>query len=1791
MTIEPPEIRHQTGRVPVPRAGSLAADTIRSVGFEVIAELGRGARSTVFRVRRVAAKPTTRASETPNQAAQEEYALKILDVSLTDSAQELIAFRREAALLAGVNHPGLTRIHEVGTAEGRPYLVMDLVTGQSLAEVLNTGLMPVEQVIAIALDIVEPLAAVHRKGLVHRDLKPPNIMVLPDGEARLIDFGLTTREGDKETLAAVGTFAYCAPEQSGMLKRAVDNRSDLYSLGVVLFECVAGVLPFQTTDVGELLRMHAVTPAPDLCDLVPGTPRGLAAVVATLLAKDPDDRYQHGEDLAADLRGLTGTEPFPATIGRINQSHVRPLSGRSRELAVLEARWDEARGGHGGVCVIRGASGAGKSRLAAELGSKARSAGCVVLRGKSSPDDPVPFGPLRAALEEHLQAVDQLTADERQRQHDRIRAACAGGTASLLNGLTPALSAILDGPDDLDTMATLEDQDQFALAVASLLVGLAHECGSLLLLLDDLQWLDPGSRRVLALLSFELDATALLVVATARDDESSTVVVDAVVAEWGTAVDGDLVLRPLDDAGVADQIEAMMPGLSANARVVSLLRSRGKGNPFVVQEYLSAIVDAGLLQPFWGTWILDEGSLDALELPSDALGLVITRVQRLGPQVRDLLIAAAAIGPRFLPTLVALVRRRDLEVVLGGLAEAAGHGLIEPRDGGQFAFLHDRIREALLDELDPLERARLHTRIAEALEATPIPADGHGVDHVYALAHHYLQCDHAQGSRSASTSRASAACRAAGRLALDNYAPVEAVAFLEYAVELGNPRDSEFLLLLGTALKRAGRMLDACERLEQALEAENDPLVQAEILVLIADVYRQRYDCPAAEKSVERGMARLDAQLPRNPLALAALTVLMFLAALFMQSTRIGFGSATGKQRRRAQALAELHDVGAYVCGIGRRPGQLLVHSLHSLYWANRLGAGRQYTVGHTRFGLLCSLVGLRGSARRAYARADADPSSAAPSVRAMIAWCRGMGTYFSAEDNGQELSRSIENHGQFLELVSYLDAVGMLNVEASLQGRTAEAEYWLARGQLRLGGRSGDITAFTSSLAVTDAICGRAAQAGTELRQMTEQFGSHLAPVLAVARLLSTFVVLVEQGEFGAPFDAAVAEFESLGLTSAELIRNYRHIHFQIALGRLAQLRSAEPGEYPARLAAARKAVRLIEKGPKIDVLQAQGMLARADLLLLENEPRRALEVLDKLPPYLVPDAPRISFQAARIRARAMIAVGAAQGAARQVESAMSIAVAQGWPQWVRAITSEFGFTAGERASSAPSMHSTGAAGGMQGERLLALQQVSAAASRVLDPGVLARIALDETIRILSADRAFLFLTEGPDDNLVPHLGRDAEGNDVPELTKYSTSLVERVRQSRTPLVVTGAEEGAALGAQSVVLHGLRSIMVAPLELDGRLLGVVYLDSQVAKGIFTPDDVGILTALTNHIATSLETTRAAQLEISVQTARQQRDLADTLRQTLQEMSETLDPVEVTKRLLDAVTRVMHCDGAWVLSADGTEDECVLIANDGQNGEPVRHPIADEPRLRALIAQERPSIGSPGVRPLALAELLANATSWIALPLRTHSQGGGVLVLSSTALDSHLDDQIEVAAALAAQGITAYDKAILFTQVQELAVIDELTGIANRRRFFEVARRDLAAAVRHNRPLAALMIDIDHFKKVNDTYGHPTGDDVIRTVAKRLEAQVRETDLLGRYGGEEFALLLPGVGPNDNLPERLRACIADTPVATRSGDLEISVSVGLSYLNTGDDITTLLARADLALYRAKQAGRNCVNVG
>ncbi|MFN8078644.1 MAG: hypothetical protein U0Q19_03675 [Kineosporiaceae bacterium] len=660
-------------------------------------------------------------------------------------------------------------------------------------------------------------------------------------------------------------------------------------------------------------------------------------------------------------------------------------------------------------------------------------------------------------MEGYLREAARLPQAQRGVVHERVRAA-ARPVAALLSDLTPTFAGIV-AAEAHGTEPAGGGQDQFTLALVGFLAELARAGHGLLLHLDDIQWIDSGTARVLASLADLLDDTPILVLTTARNDPDSIAATTEFVGSLGEAVGLDLELGPLDEVGVAELVAAMLPGLQAGHRLAQLVAVRSGGSPFVVQEYVRAIVDAGLLRPSWGSWVLDEDELDALELPQDALGLVLTRVAALGEQARQLLAIAAAIGSRFGPHLVAAVHGVGLDVVLDALLDAARHGLVQTRDDGEYAFVHDRIREALHDELDADAAAGLHRRIAEALEATAEPAGGHSAAHVYAVAHHHIAAGAPEStpeSMDGEAARVFAACHAAGVLALANHAPADALAFLEHAAGVGEQLGSaalngRFLLALGDALKQNGRYVEARERLEQALQVERDPGQRALVFTLLAEVHRSGWRTREAAEAVARGLAELGAAPPRRLIPLLITTLAMVVAGLVMQWTGWRFGSAKGEDRVRCTRIAGLHEVGGYIAVLNQRPHHLVLHMLRGLYWANRLGSGPAYARAHSGLGFLLGQLGLLRAAAREFARSDGDPSGSSPGVRALRAHYDGATRYLGFHDDGRSWVRVTEQHGQWLDLAAYADAVGAFLMEAVHQGRAELAAHWMQTFNRRL--------------------------------------------------------------------------------------------------------------------------------------------------------------------------------------------------------------------------------------------------------------------------------------------------------------------------------------------------------------------------------------------------------------------------------------------------------------------------------------------------------------------------------------------------------------------------------------------------------------------------------------------------------------------------------------------------------------------------------------------------------------------
>jgi diguanylate cyclase (GGDEF)-like protein len=758
------------------------------------------------------------------------------------------------------------------------------------------------------------------------------------------------------------------------------------------------------------------------------------------------------------------------------------------------------------------------------------------------------------------------------------------------------------------------------------------------------------------------------------------------------------------------------------------------------------------------------------------------------------------------------------------------------------------------------------------------------------------------------------------------------------------------------------------------------------------------------------------------------------------------------------------------------------------------------------------------------------------------------------------------------------------------MRGHTDEAQRWYEQGAARLAAGTGaEGAAFSTATAIIPAQFGSPAQAATRL-EVPRSFLAANADNLVqrVNLLVAGMVIAVEQGEVGAPFEDMASEFESLKLASRNMLGEQCVFFVHQAMGRLAQCRQATSDtERSAALRRARRAVRQLGRAVKNPLLRAHHLVVAADLELVSGRPAVALRRLAAAEPKLRLDAPLVEYEAARIRARALRALGEPAMADRQARQALALAERGRWLYRARWIRAEFNIaaapTAGTRSAGGNGRSSSGA---VHQRRLAALQQVSHAAATVLDPDQVARIALDETVRILGAERAYLYLCD--DGELVPHLGRDADGRDIRELTGHGSTLVERVRDTREALVVTGTDEGAALGSQSALVHGLRSILIAPVQLDGRLLGVVYLDSRVAKGVFSADDVDLLTAITSHVAVSLETARAAQLEVAVHAAQRQRDVAETLRGAMAALTATLDPAEVIRRLLGTLAQMLPGESAALLVRD--RDTVVLAAACGQAsaapGSAVGVP--SEPWLADLLEVREPGpvTAVPG-NPLG--RLLGGARHVLAFPVVLNGDAGGVVVIGSN--EDVIDvPQIHVVAALVEQGMTAYENARLFSQVRRMATVDGLSGLYNRAHFFDEANRRMEVARRYRRPIAALMLDVDNFKRINDTYGHAIGDEVIREVAARLRDSARDCDLLGRYGGEEFAILAPETGAAATaLAERLRAAVSAEPVLTEVGPVTVTISVGVAHTDDGGcELSAVLASADEALYQAKRSGRNRV---
>ncbi|APR80184.1 Signal transduction histidine kinase CheA [Minicystis rosea] len=625
---------------------------------------------------------------------------------------------------------------------------------QNLAEALRGRPLPVDRFVDLAVAMATVLGAVHRCNVIHRDICPENFILGGDGRSVvLIDFESATTVSSFVERGGVpaeltGTIAYMAPEQTGRMKRLVDARADLYSLGATFYEMLTGAPPFPASDPLETIHDHlARTPFPPAA-LNPTIPAALSAIVLRLLAKMPEHRYQTAEALIDDLeearrqwRASGAITPFE--LGRKDAPYgllreVR-LYGRDDARARLRRAFERCASGARELCAITGGSGVGKSALLEELKREAGdrchylSGKCDLLRGNQ------PYAPFLEAFGDLVDALGDAPPETVESLRIRVGEAVAPN-ARVLTDAIPALERLLGAPPPAAQVGPLEAENRLRQTSIAFVRALAAGSMPVVLLIEDLQWADVASLKLLSSLATDPDLRTTLLVCTYRSEDvgldhpASRVL--AATREAGTEI-VRIELMPLGAAALSGWLADVLHVGVVDARALAdVLVRKTDGNPFSVRRLLGRLHHDGLLSYDCarGAWSWDLAEVAAAEAVDDVGALLASSLSKLSARDQRALEAAACIGNHFDLALLAAVCDWSQEEVAAALWAPLDEGLLVPSvkslrhaplaeapvelrtaAAPSYRFAHDRIQRAAHDRLDARARQAMHLRVGREL--------------------------------------------------------------------------------------------------------------------------------------------------------------------------------------------------------------------------------------------------------------------------------------------------------------------------------------------------------------------------------------------------------------------------------------------------------------------------------------------------------------------------------------------------------------------------------------------------------------------------------------------------------------------------------------------------------------------------------------------------------------------------------------------------------------------------------------------------------------------------------------------------------------------------------------------------------------------------------------------------------------------------------------------------------------------------------------------------------------------
>ena len=712
-------------------------------GYQTIAKIYESANSHVYRGIR--------------SQDRQPVILKVLKHD-NSTSEELSRYKQEYFLIRGLKINGVIKAYDLQLLKHLLVMILEDFGGDSLQAIVRERQLALSEFLDLAIRITDILGEIHAANIIHKDINPANIVFNPStGELRIIDFGIATILSRSNTTlknpaVLEGTLAYMSPEQTGRMNRSLDYRTDFYSLGATFYQLLTNQLPFAATDAMELVHCHIARQPLPPHELNRDIPLGVSDIVMKLLAKTAEDRYKSACGIKADLEFCltqlqTRGNISEFTLGTQDISDKfqipQKLYGREREVETLLRAFDRISQGKTEMMLVAGYSGIGKSALVQELYKPITRQRGYFISGKFDQfQRNIPYSAVVSAFGELMRQLLAESQADLNRWRSQILAAL-GPNGQVIVDVIPEVELIIGPQPPAQELGPTETQNRFNLVFGNFIRVFCQQHHPFVMFLDDLQWADDATLKLIALMMTDTDTHSLLLIVAYRDNEVSPthpLMMTLEEIEKQGAIVKQINLRPLNLEEITQLIADSLQGdRDLVIALAELIVRKTAGNPFFVNEFLLTLHQENLLtfDLQQRSWQWDIQRIEAVGITDNVVELMISKLQKLPDRTQDVLRWAACVGNQFDLDTLAIVLEKSPAETYEALLPAIQLGLIQPTSELEttdmmevdapllivnYKFGHDRVQQAAEALIDEDQKKVVHLRIGRLLLAN-IPSE------------------------------------------------------------------------------------------------------------------------------------------------------------------------------------------------------------------------------------------------------------------------------------------------------------------------------------------------------------------------------------------------------------------------------------------------------------------------------------------------------------------------------------------------------------------------------------------------------------------------------------------------------------------------------------------------------------------------------------------------------------------------------------------------------------------------------------------------------------------------------------------------------------------------------------------------------------------------------------------------------------------------------------------------------------------------------------------------------------